>query len=210
MAVVEVKNLKGEVVGELTLSDEVFGQPLNEALLYEAVRWFMAKQRAGTASTKTRGEVSGAGRKLWRQKGTGRARVGSIRSPLWRHGGTIQGPKPRDYSYELPKKMRRGALSSAISERLREGNLIVIDQIALESHKTKELAQSLKMIGLSDKKALIVDSRENQNLVWASRNLPNVKHTSSSGVNIYDVLYYEKLVFSQEAIKELEEILLRE
>jgi large subunit ribosomal protein L4 len=210
MAVVEVKNLRGEVVGEVALSDEVFGRPLNEALIYDAVRWFTAKQRAGTASTKTRGEVSGAGKKLWRQKGTGRARIGSLRSPVWRHGGTTQGPRPRDYGYEMPKKMRRGALASAISERLREGNLLVIDQFALENHKTKELAKILATMGLDGKKALIVDSLENQNLALASRNLPKVKHTNGPGVNIYDTLYYETLVFSQEAIKELEGILSNE
>jgi large subunit ribosomal protein L4 len=207
MAVVEVKNLQGEVVGEVTLSDEVFGRPLNEALIYDAVRWFTANRRAGTASTKTRGEVSGAGKKLWRQKGTGRARIGSLRSPVWRHGGTTQGPRPRDYGYKLPKKMRRGALSSALSERLREGNLLVIDRLGLESHKTKEFAKVLSTIGLAGKKALIVDSPENQNLVLAARNLPKIKHTTSAGVNIYDALYYETLVFSQEAIKELDGIL---
>jgi large subunit ribosomal protein L4 len=206
MPTVEVKNLKNEVVGELGLSDEVFGAPLNQALIYDAVRWFMAKQRAGTASTKTRGEVSGAGRKLWRQKGTGRARIGSVRSPVWRHGGTTHGPKPRDYAYTLPKKMARGALRSALSEKLREGHLRVFDEFALSNHKTKELANTLRHLGL-EHKTLIVDSRENQNLVLASGNLPNVKLVGGREINIYDALNYQELVFSKAAIQEIERLL---
>lgn len=206
MPTVEVKNLKNEVVGEIELSDEVFGAPLNQALIYEAVKWFMAKQRAGTASTKTRGEVSGSGKKLWRQKGTGRARIGSIRSPLWRHGGTVHGPKPRDYAYRLPKKMRRGALCSVLSEKLREGHLLVFDELALSNHKTKEWAKTLRHLGL-DHKTLIVDSLSNSNLALASGNLPYVKLVESREVNIYDALNYQELVFSQAAIKELEQLL---
>lgn len=184
MPIVPVRNLKGEIVGEIALSDRVFARPLNEAVIWEAVRWFMAKQRAGTAATKTRGEVSGSGRKPWRQKGTGRARVGSIRTPLWRHGGTVHGPKPRDYSYALPKKVRRAALAVVLSERLREGNLLVFDQFALPSHKTKELAQVLATLGLAERKTLLVDSLENRNLWLASRNLPRVKLTSGHGMNV--------------------------
>ncbi|MBI3951324.1 MAG: 50S ribosomal protein L4 [Acidobacteria bacterium] len=206
MPTVEVKNLKNEVVGEIELSDAVFGAPANQALIYEAVKWFMAKQRAGTASTKTRGEVSGAGKKLWRQKGTGRARIGSIRSPLWRHGGTAHGPKLRDYAYTLPKKMVRGALRSALSEKLREGNLRVFDALTLSSHKTKELAKILRDLGL-ERKTLIVDWHENHNLGLASDNLPSVKLVESREINIFDALYYPELVFSQAAIKELEQLL---
>lgn len=206
MPTVEVKNLKNEVVGEIELSDQVFGAPANEALIYEAVKWFRAKQRAGTASTKTRGEVSGAGRKLWRQKGTGRARVGSIRSPLWRHGGTVHGPKPRDYAYPLPKKMVRGALRSALSEKLREGKLRVFDALALPNHKTKEWAKLLRDLGLNHK-TLIVDSHENHHLALASSNIPSVKLVESREINIYDALNYQELVFSQAAIKELEQLL---
>ncbi len=209
MPVVPVRNLKGEIVGEIALSDAVFARPLNEALIWEAVRWFEAKQRAGTASTKTRGEVSGSGRKPWRQKGTGRARVGSIRTPLWRHGGTVHGPKPRSYAYELPKKVRRAALAVVLSERLREGNLLVFDEFALESHKTKGLVQILQALGLAEKKVLLVDSEKNRNLWLASRNLPRVGMTSGHGVNIRDALYYETLAFSQAAIREVEAILSR-
>lgn len=206
MPTVEIRNLQNDVTGKLELSDAVFGIPLNRALIYEAVRWFMAKRRAGTASTKTRGEVSGSGRKPWRQKGTGRARVGSIRSPLWRHGGSVHGPKPRDYAYNLPKKMRRGALCSALSEKLREGNLLVFDEFALPSHKTKELATMLDNLGLGQK-TLIVDSYGNRNLVLASGNLPGVKLVESRELNIYDALNYQGLAFSRAAIKELEQCL---
>ncbi len=201
MPVVEVKNLKGEVVGELTLSDVVFNRPFHPALVYDAIRWFQAKRRAGTAATKTRGEVTGSGRKLWRQKGTGRARVGSIRSPLWRHGGTIHGPRPRDYSYELPTKMRRAALLAVVSERLREGRLLVVDAFDLETHKTKAFVQVLTALGLTGHRALIIDEEpENRNLQRAARNIPTVRLVPSYGINVYDALAHEMLVFSRKAI----------
>src|SRR5215468_2350805 len=138
MPVVKVKNLNSEEIGEIELSDEVFGAPLNKALIYSAVKCYLANQRAGTSATKTRGNVKGSGKKLWKQKGTGRARISSLRSPLWKGGGNVHGPQPRDWSYQMPKKMRRGALRSALSERLREGNLIVIDEFGLETPKTKD------------------------------------------------------------------------
>ncbi|GIU82130.1 MAG: 50S ribosomal protein L4 [Acidobacteria bacterium] len=210
MPTVKVHNLENKEVGEIELPDEVFGVEFNEALVHEAVRNFLANHRRGTVATKTRGDVSGSGRKLWRQKGTGRARVGSIRSPLWRKGGTVHGPQPRDWSYNLPKKMRQGALRSALSERLREGNLIVVDEFYLGSPKTKEFAKVLGNFGLlSEKKkpikTLVVDSTENKNLVLSSRNLPKVKMVDSLGVNIYDVVYHEKLLISKNAIEKLVE-----
>src|ERR1051325_10036955 len=137
MPTVEVKNLNNERVGELELKDEVFGAELNEALIYDAIKNYLANQRQGTVKTKTRGNTSGSGKKLWRQKGTGRARIASLRSPLWKGGGNVHGPQPRDWSSELPKKMKRGALKSALSERLREGNIIVIEDFDLADHKTK-------------------------------------------------------------------------
>src|SRR5262245_4493247 len=137
MPKIDVKNLKNETVDQLTLSDEVFGVELNEALIYDAVKNYLVNQRQGTVKTKTRGNTSGSGRKLWRQKGTGRARIASIRSPLWKGGGNAHGPQPRDWSTKLPTKMKRGALKSALSERLREGNLVVVDTFSLENHKTK-------------------------------------------------------------------------
>src|SRR5580704_1253657 len=143
MPVVDVVNLDGKTVGQVDLADAVFGVEVNEHLLHEASRWYLRGLRSGTAKTKDKSEVSGAGRKLWRQKGTGRARVGSIRSPLWRHGGTVHGPRPRSYAYALPKKMIVGALRSALSAKLAEQKLTIVDQWALESHKTKAFRESL-------------------------------------------------------------------
>lgn len=208
MAVVKVKNLENKEVAELELSDAVFAVPLNKALIYEAVKCYLANQRQGTVSTKTRGEVSGAGRKLWKQKGTGRARVSSIRTPLWKGGGNVHGPRPRDWGYSIPKKMRRGALRSVLSERLREGGLTVVENLALPDHKTKNVIKTLGSLGL-EKKALLVDIADNRNLTLSARNLPNVKRVSSLSVNIYDLLNHEQLVFSKDAIIQLQEMLLK-
>lgn len=208
MTVVKVKNLENQEVGELELNDLVFAAPLNKALIYEAVKSYLANQRQGTVSTKTRGEVSGAGRKLWKQKGTGRARVASIRTPLWKGGGNVHGPKPRDWSYSIPKKMRRGALRSVLSERLREGGLVIVETLSLPDHKTKNVVNALNTLGLN-RKALLVDISENQNLTLSARNLPNVKRVSSLGINIYDLLNHEHLIFSKNAIIQLQEILLK-
>lgn len=206
MPVVEVRNLRNEVVGELTLSDAVFGVPLNKALIWEAVKAFGSNQRAGTVATKTRGDVSGSGRKLWKQKGTGRARVSSIRTPLWRGGGNVHGPQPRDWSVRFPKKMRRGALRSALSERIREGNVIVVENFDLGSPKTREFIGVLKNLGV-DGKALIVESGENVNLSLSSRNLRLITTTNHFGINIYDVLKHEKVIFSRDAIVQAEALL---
>lgn len=202
MPTVKVRNLKNEEVGDLELSDAVFGAELNEALIHAAVRNFMANARAGTVGTKTRGDVSGSGRKLWKQKGTGRARIASIRSPLWKGGGNVHGPQARDWSYNMPKKMRRGALRSAISERVREGNVIVIDGLAFDQPKTKDFVSSLATLGLEGK-TLIVDSLENVNLYLAARNVKRAKVVNSYSLNIYDLLYHEKLVLSRTAVDEL-------
>ena len=148
MPTVKVRNIQNEEVGEVELSDAVFGAPLNEGLIHAAVRNFMANARQGNSATKTRGDVSGAGRKLWKQKGTGRARIASLRSPLWKGGGNVHGPQPRDWSYNMPKKMRQGALRSALSERVREGNVFVVDGWNLEKPKTKDFSQSLTRLGL--------------------------------------------------------------
>src|SRR2546428_2060599 len=169
MTTLKVRDLKNKEVGDLELSDAVFGVPFNESLVHAAVRNFMANARQGNSATKTRGNVSGAGRKLWKQKGTGRARIASLRSPLWKGGGNTHGPQPRDWSYNLPKKMRRGALRSALSERVREGNVIVVDSLALDKPKTKEFVATLGKLGLDDKKTLIVDSADNENLFLAAR-----------------------------------------
>jgi large subunit ribosomal protein L4 len=201
-----VRNIKNEEVGELELSDVVFGAPLNEALIHAAVRNFTANARQGNSATKTRGDVSGAGRKLWKQKGTGRARIASLRSPLWKGGGNAHGPQPRDWSYNMPKKMRHGALRSALSERVREGNLSVIDEWSLEQPKTKDFAASLGQLGLGGK-TLIVDSLDNENLLLSARNLRRAKVVNSFGLNIYDLLYHDHLVLSRSAAQELEQLL---
>ena len=206
MPTVKVRDLKNKEVGEVELSDAVFGAPFNEPLIHAAVRNFMANARQGTSATKTRGDVAGAGRKLWKQKGTGRARIASLRSPLWKGGGNVHGPQPRDWSYNMPKKMRRGALRSALSERVREGNVIVIEGWSLDKPKTKEFAASLLGLGLEGK-TLIVDSFDNENLFLSARNLQRAKVVNSSGLNIYDLLYHEKLVLSQSAVAELEQLL---
>jgi large subunit ribosomal protein L4 len=207
MPTVKVRNLKNEEIGDVELSDEVFGAKLNEALIHAAVRNFMANARSGTVGTKTRGDVSGAGRKLWKQKGTGRARIASLRSPLWKGGGNTHGPQARDWSYNLPKKMRQGALRSALSERVREGNLVVLDRFTLEQAKTKEFVKSLGALGLLEGKTLIVDSLENENLLRAARNVKRAKVVNSFGLNIYDLLYHERVVLSRAAADELTKLL---
>src|ERR1700675_2067144 len=174
MATVDVKNLKNEVVGKLELSDEVFSGPINEGLMHQAVKQYLASQRSGTHKTKTRAEVSGSGKKPWKQKGTGRARVGEIRNPLWRKGGTVFGPRPRDYEYHLPRKMFRAALKSALAFKLKENQLNVIDAFTLENHKTKAFSQALAKLGF-DRKVLLIDHQENQNLWMAARNLAEVQ-----------------------------------
>jgi large subunit ribosomal protein L4 len=204
MPTVEVKNLKNESVGEVELKDEIFGAPLNEALIYFAVNNYLTNQRQGTVATKTRGNVRGSGKKLWRQKGTGRARVASLRSPLWKGGGNVHGPQPRDWKSEMPKKMKRGALKSALSERLREGNLFVIEQFDLSDHKTKSFISIASSFGW-DNKTLIVETTPQKNLVLSSRNVPGVKLAADVNVNIYDVLYHDKIVFTRDAINALQE-----
>ena len=207
MPTVKVRNLKNEEVGDLELSDAVFGVPFNEPLVHAAVRNFMANGRQGSSATKTRGDVSGAGRKLWKQKGTGRARIASLRSPLWKGGGNVHGPQPRDWSYNMPKKMRRGALRAALSERVREGNVIVVEGWTLDKPRTKELIGSLGTLGFAEARTLIVDSLDNENLMLSARNVQRTKIVNSFGVNIYDLLYHEKLILSRAAAKELEELL---
>jgi large subunit ribosomal protein L4 len=206
MAEIEVKNLANEVVGKLDLSDAVFNAEFNQPLIWEAVKHYNDSLRAGTASTKVRGEVSGSGKKLWKQKGTGRARVGSVRSPLWRHGGTVHGPKPRDYSYRFPRKKLHIALRSAISAKFSDNSLAVVEAFTIESLKTKEFLKILTGLGAAGK-VLIVDSNENKNLLLSSRNLPKVKLVAGTGVNIFDVVNSNVLLFSKDSILQLQEAL---
>ena len=206
MAEIEVKNLANEVVGTLELSDAVFNAKFNEPLIWEAVKHYNDSLRAGTASTKTRGEVSGSGKKLWKQKGTGRARIGSIRSPLWRHGGTVHGPKPRDYSWRFPRKKLRGALRSALSAKLGYNQVTVVEGMTLETHKTKEFSNILNKFGISGK-VLVIDSAGGKNLFLSARNLPAVKLVHGTAVNIFDVVNSDALLFSRDAILQVQEAL---
>ena len=208
MPSVDVFDLSNQKVGTLELAESVFGAPVNEHLLYEAVRHHMASQRRGTAATKTRGRVAGSGRKLWRQKGTGRARMGSIRSPLWRHGGTTHGPQPRDYSYRLPRKMQLGALRSALSAKLRDGELRVVKEFAIAEPKTKLMRQALDTLEAA-KTVLLVDNSGEQNVNLSSRNLPGVKLVASREVNVYDLLGHRQVLISEAAAQKLSEALAR-
>jgi large subunit ribosomal protein L4 len=206
MPSVDIIDLKNQKVGSVDLSDTVFGATVNEVLLYEAVRHHLAASRRGTASTKTRHEVAGSGKKLWKQKGTGRARMGSIRSPLWRHGGTVHGPQPHSYAYHLPRKMQLGALRSALSAKLRDGELRVVNEFSIGEAKTKLMREALDVIE-AKRTVLMVDNGENRNLQLSSRNLSGVKLVSSRDVNVYDLLGHEQVLLSEAAAKKLSEAL---
>jgi large subunit ribosomal protein L4 len=206
MPSVDIIDWSNTKVGSVDLADAVFGATVNEALLYEAVRHHQAGKRRGTASTKTRHEVAGSGKKLWKQKGTGRARMGSIRSPLWRHGGTTWGPQPRDYSYHLPKKMQLGALRSALSAKLRDGELRVVNEFAITEPKTKQMREALTGIEAA-KTVLLVNNDENRNLELSSRNLQGVKLVSSRQVSVYDLLAHAQVILSEAAARKLSEAL---
>jgi large subunit ribosomal protein L4 len=208
MAEIEVRNLQNETVGTLDLSDLVFRAKVNEPLIWEAVRHYADSRRSGTASTKTGAEVSGSGKKLWRQKGTGRARIGSVRSPLWRHGGTVHGPRPRSYAHAFPRKKIRGALRSALSAKFGENALAVVESFSLGSNKTREFKKILETL-TGKGKVLLVDAGENRNLELSSRNIPNVKLVPGTGVNIFDLVNSSKVVFSREAILQVQEVLSR-
>jgi len=203
MPVVDVKNLEGKTVGQLELADDVFAAEINPHLLHEAVRHFLAGERAGTHKTKDKSEVSGSGKKLWRQKGTGRARIGSIRSPLWRHGGTVHGPVPRKYGYALPKKMILGALRSALTTKLSQQKLIVVEGWQLETHKTKAFRAALSKLDGEAKTILLVNAGENVNLERASRNIEGVTLVEPSRLGPYDLLRHDRLMLSREAASKL-------
>jgi len=203
MPVVDVKNLEGETVGTMELAGDVFAAKVNPHLLHETVRHYLAGQRAGTHKTKDKSEVSGSGKKLWKQKGTGRARIGSIRSPLWRHGGTVHGPVPRSYAYALPKKMILGALRSALSAKLADQKLTVVDEWQLESHKTKPFRQTLAKLGGETRTILLVASAANVNLERASRNLEGVTLVPTTALEAYDLLRHDRLMLSREAAVKL-------
>ncbi len=207
MPVVDVKNLEGKKVGTIDLADDVFSAKVNQNLLHETVRHHLAGQRAGTHKTKDKSEVSGAGRKLWKQKGTGRARIGSIRSPLWRHGGTVHGPVPRSYEYALPKKMIVGALRSALSAKLAQEKLTIVEGWELESHKTKAFRQTLSKLDGETKTILLVEVGANVNLERASRNLEGVTLIAPTSLGAYDLMRHDHLMLSKEAAGRLSQAL---
>jgi large subunit ribosomal protein L4 len=206
MAKVEVKNLEGATVKELDLADEIFTAPPNQSLLWESTKAYLASQRRGTHSTKSRGEVSGGGKKPWRQKGTGRARVGSIRSSLWKGGSIAHGPKPRDYAYEIPGKMLRGALRSALAAKFQDQKLTVIDEFNLQEVKTKAFAGALRKLGL-EKSVLVVSDAANHNLELSSRNIHGCDLVRHHKVHPYQVLSHEALLISEGALTRLAEAL---
>ncbi len=208
MAEVEVKNLENKVVDKLKLADQVFNYSASETLVWEAVRAYLAAQRKGTHATKGRAQVRGGGRKPWRQKGTGRARAGTIRSPLWRAGGITHGPTPRDYTQAFPKKKRRGAMKLVLSDKLRNESLTVLEDFSLESHRTKDFLGILENFKL-DKKVLLMDDRENRNLYLSSRNVPGVKVVATGGLNVYDLLNCRHFLVTKRAILALQEVLQR-
>jgi large subunit ribosomal protein L4 len=208
MANINVVNLGGTKVGEFELHDEVFAAGINDALLWEAVKHYRAALRQGTAATKVRKNVSGAGRKLWKQKGTGRARIGSIRSPLWRGGGTVHGPQPRSYEYAFPRKKLLGALRSAIAAKIADGKLTVVDTFELTEGKTKLYAQALKKLETGKTTLLVESSRKlDEKLYRGSRNLEGVELVLASEVHPYDLLRYEHVVFSKDALEAIQETL---
>jgi len=203
MASIDVLDLKGKKVGSMDLADEVFGA-INEDLLWEAVKHYRAGQRAGTHATKNKKLVSGAGKKLWRQKGTGRARVGSIRSPLWRHGGTVHGPQPHSHAYTFPRKKLMGALRSALAAKLADGKLIVIESFNLDDHKTKAFRAALDGLKVASTALLVDGVEENRNLELSARNLDGVELVKSFDVHPYHLLRYDSAIFARPALEKLQ------
>lgn len=209
MPTVPMVDLEGGAPGEKALSDAVFGVDPNRHLLYEAVKHYRALTRRGTHSTKNRALVSGGGKKPWRQKGTGRARVGSSRNPLWRKGGTVFGPQPRDYGYKLNGKVQRGAVRSALSLKVAEGALSIVSSLAMDAPSTKTLAGRLREIGAEDGLVLLVDTKPSEALYLSARNLPRVEVRSVTALHTYDLLAARKILLSEEAASSLEERLSR-
>lgn len=208
MPKVALYSMSGEQVGEIDLKDEVFGIPVHRQAMHDAVVAHLARRRRGTHDTKTRGEVSGSGRKPWRQKGTGRARSGSRRSPIWTGGGVVFGPHPRDYGYKLPKKVRRLALKSALSSKVEAGEIKVLDQLNIDRPKTKEMVNVLKNLTV-DNKALVVTAGTDQNVYKSARNIPGVKSLPAGSLNVYDLLAFDTLVITRDAVNTVEEVLTR-
>ncbi len=206
MPTVAVYNIDRQQVGDIELNDNVFGVEVNGALLHQAVVMQLASQRLGTHATKTRAFVRGGGRKPWKQKGTGRARSGSRRSPLWVGGGTVFGPHPRSYAFSMPRKQRRLAIKCALSDKVQEGSLLVLDALDFEAPKTKQVVKLLQTFE-ADKKALIITAEEAENVERSSRNIPGVKAINTMGLNVYDILNHDKLFVTKDAVARIEEVL---
>jgi len=204
MPVVAVYNTAGEQVGEIELSDAVFGVPVHESVLHDMVVKHLAGRRTGTHDTKTRSEVRGGGRKPWRQKGTGRARHGTIRSPIWRGGGIVFGPHPRDYSYSLPQKVRRLALKSALSSKVNEGEIVVLDELKLDRPRTKDMIKILENFDIDS--ALLVTAEKDINVEKSARNIPGIKLVGVQGLNVYDLLAHSNLIITKDAVSRVEEV----
>lgn len=204
MANVSVYNMEGKVVGSIELNDAVFGVEVNEHLVHLAVVQQLANKRQGTQSAKTRAEVSGGGRKPWRQKGTGHARQGSTRAPQWKGGGVVFAPKPRDYSFKLNRKEKRLALKSALSSRVADNKIVVLDELKLDEIKTKKMAAVLDNLNVS--KALVVLGEKNDNVILSARNLPTVRTALPNSINVYDILKYDTLVLTKDAVAKIEEV----
>ena len=205
MPKVNVFNMSGEQVEQIELSEDIFGAEINQHVVYEVVKNQLANKRQGTQSTKTRAEVRGGGRKPWRQKGTGRARAGSLNSPIFRGGGVVFAPKPRDYSYKVPKKVRRLALKSVLTSKVQNGEFIVVDKIDFDAPKTKEMAKFLANIQ-AEKKALIVMDEKNENVIKSAKNIPNLHTALVNTINVYDILKYDSFIITKEAVKKVEEV----
>ncbi|MDD5236660.1 MAG: 50S ribosomal protein L4 [Candidatus Omnitrophica bacterium] len=197
-----IYNMQGDEIDKLSLDQKVFDGEVNPSAVYQAVLMYRANQRRGLAATKTRGEVSGGGKKPWKQKGTGRARVGSTRSPLWRHGGVIFGPHPRDFSYSIPEKIKRLALRSSLNAKLLENNFLIIDEVKLSNHKTKEVAKILGKLKVK-KDALLLLEKIDNDVKLAARNIPHLKMDLAKNTNVYDVLNSEKLIITKRAVTDL-------
>ena len=206
MAVADVFDIKKNKVAKVELNDAVFGAEVNEAIVYDVVKMQLAARRSGTASTKTRHDVRGGGKKPWRQKGTGRARSGTTRSPIWRGGGIVFGPHPRDYSYSIPKKVRKKAVISALSMKFKQDKMLILKDFPMEKISTREFKSVVDLFGF--KKALFVVDSENLVLLKSSRNLRNVKMIRSEGINVYDILNHEHLVLLEPSVKKIEGALL--
>ena len=205
MPKVNVYNMLGEQVGEIELSDQIFGIEVNQHVVYEVVKNQLANKRQGTQSAKTRAEVRGGGRKPFKQKGTGRARAGSTRSPIWTGGGVAFAPKPRDYSYKVPKKVRRLAMKSALSSKVENNEIIVIDELNFDAPKTKEMVNLLNKLN-ADKKALIVTTDKNENVVRSANNIATVQTTVVNNLNVYDILKYNSFIITKDAVRKVEEV----